>query len=97
MTVSSHSLNPTHPVTVSFTAAGPGTVLLTLSRKLPGTSLSLAEITSIRVKVSHAGTFSYTLSDPFNGHPLSPGIYALRAESGRGVDLHLTNVFLTVK
>jgi hypothetical protein len=78
VSVSSHTLTPSDPVTVGFTLAKPGAVELKLVEIVHGKAKVIG---AVSIKDDKAGKGSYTLTQRFAGHKLGKGSYKLSVET----------------
>jgi hypothetical protein len=80
VTLSSHTMSASSPVTLRFTVSQPGTVTLTLTTTVHGKTKVVGNVT---IKVSK-GKGSYKLGTRFDGHKLSKGSYQLSLQTTSG-------------
>jgi hypothetical protein len=80
VTLSSHTLTQSKPVTLGFVVSHPGTLTVTLMRQVHHRWVPVGTV-SLKVKAGHG---SYKLQKRFGGHTLAPGAYqvSLQTQSG---------------
>ena len=75
------TLTAGHPVEIGIAVSDPGTVTLTLTKKVHGKTVVVG---TVKLQVTKPGTVSYTLAGTFAGHTLAKGGYTLSLQSASG-------------